>query len=96
MIFSVWVGIMRRYRVYWWVRGTGARFQGSDIVKAESEFDEDDAEALIEDDLRNVRENEPGCWTPNCPNFLKAHHEVTCASKHSEVQNFGVRKIVPL
>jgi hypothetical protein len=87
---------MKQYRVYWWVRGTGAKRQGSDVVKAKNRFEEYNAETLIEDDLSNVRENEPGCWTPNCPNFLEAHHEVSCASKHSEVSNWGVRKVVPL
>jgi hypothetical protein len=85
---------MRRFRVTWWISGAGRIGRGSDVVPFLSTMTEADANNLMEADLSKIREEEE--YELKLPNFCAKHHDLTCASHHSEVSNFGILRVVEL
>ena len=96
------VGVEVRFKITWWIHGAGEISRGHDIVDVSEDFDEDDVEKLIENDLdRNLGDMTtkygfPSPFEPNLPVFHKKHLDLMMADKHSEVSNWGVLRIVPL
>jgi len=91
-----------RYKVSWWIHGAGRIVRGHDIVDADKELDEDDAEDLIEEDLDRLLAQAgigpynyaaKGPFTPNLPNFFQKHGDLTIEARHSEISNWGVLKV---
>lgn len=91
-----------KFKVSWWIHGAGRICRGHDILDVSEDFDEDDAEELIEKDLRRnlssslTKYDFPSPFEPNLPNFHKKHSDLTLESRHSEISNFGVLRVMPL
>lgn len=91
-----------KIKVTWWIHGAGAICRGHDVVDASEGFDKDDAIELIKKDLeRNLSSSVtkysfPSPFDPELPNFYKKHSDLTIASRHCEISNWGVLRVLPL
>ncbi|VVB54458.1 Uncharacterised protein [uncultured archaeon] len=87
-----------KFTVYWWIRADGRQKQGHDIVDSnDADFDTYDAETMIESDLDDLREDPSiDIESKKLPKFCESHIQLSFAAKHSEISNWGVRKVAPV
>jgi len=79
-----------KFRVSWWIHGAGRILRGIDIIQSKEELDENDVENLINEDLSRMRPEVVMKFTPNLPNFLKKHTDLSWEDKHTEISNWKV------
>jgi len=84
-----------KFKVSWWIHGAGRIVRGFEVIEAR-QLDEDTAEELIQTDLDNIRESEPGCYKLKFPKFCEQHHGLICESHHSEVSNWKVMRVISI
>jgi len=81
------------FRVTWWIHGAGTVNRGMDIIKAEEDFDKEDADALLNEDLGKMLLSVTNTFKKDFPNFYKKRVNLRCKGRGSEISNWGILSV---